>query len=142
MQKLQLIGNLGKDPEIRYSQGGVAMVNFSLATTERWNDKQGQRQEKTEWHKIKAFGKQAETLEKYLSKGDTVYIDGQLETRSYDKDGQAQYITEVKVREFQFLPGNRDAGGSGDSKSKYRDNKTPMAGGQDHGNPVDDDLPF
>ena len=111
LNKVILIGNLGKDPEIRYSQQGVAVVNFSLATSESWTDKNtGERQEKTEWHRIVVFGKQAEVCEKYLSKGKQVYIEGRLQTRPWEKDGQTHYTTEIVVSNFVFL-GSRDGGG-------------------------------
>ena len=88
LNKVMLIGNLGRDPEIRYSQQGLAIVNFSLATSEQWTDKtSGDRQEKTEWHNIVVFGKQAETCEKYLSKGSQIYVEGKLQTSTYEKDG-------------------------------------------------------
>ncbi len=86
LNKVMLIGNLGRDPEIRYSQQGMAVVNFSIATSEQWTDKNtGEKQEKTEWHRVVAFGKPAEILEKYLSKGNQVYIEGRLQTRNYEK---------------------------------------------------------
>jgi len=106
LNRVMLIGNLGKDPEIKYSQQGLAVVNFSIATSESWNDKTtGQKQEKTEWHRICAFGKQAETIEKYLSKGSKIYVEGRLQTRSWEKDGQKQYTTEILISSFQFLDG-------------------------------------
>ena len=106
LNRVMLIGNLGKDPEIKYSQQGLAVVNFSIATSESWNDKTtGQKQEKTEWHRVCAFGKQAEILEKYLKKGSKVYIEGRLQTRSWEKDGQNQYTTEILISNFQFLDG-------------------------------------
>lgn len=111
LNKVILIGNLGKDPEIRYSQQGLAVVNFSLATSESWTDKKtGERQEKTEWHRIVVFGKQAEICEKYLSKGKQVYIEGRLQTRPWEKEGQTHYTTEIVVSNFVFL-GSRDGGG-------------------------------
>lgn len=111
LNKVILIGNLGRDPEIRYSQQGLAVVNFSLATTESWTDRNtGERQDKTEWHRIVVFGKQAETCEKYLSKGKQVYIEGRLQTRSWERDGQTHYTTEIVVSNFMFL-GSRDGGG-------------------------------
>ena len=114
LNKAMLIGNLGRDPEIRYSQQGTAMVNFSVATSEQWNDRNtGEKQEKTEWHRVVAFGKPAEILEKYLSKGSKVYIEGRLQTRNYEKDGQTHYTTEIVVREFQFLGGRQDNQGGG-----------------------------
>ena len=114
LNKVMLIGNLGRDPEIRYSQQGLAVVNFSIATSETWTDKNtGDRQEKTEWHRIVSFGKQAEILEKYLSKGSSVYIEGRLQTRNWEKDGQTHYTTEIVVSNFQFLGGRQDNQGGG-----------------------------
>ena len=130
LNKAMLIGNLGKDPEIRYSQQGTAVVNFSIATSEQWSDKNtGEKQEKTEWHRIVSFGKQAEILEKYLSKGRQIYIEGRLQTSNYEKEGQTHYTTDIIVREFQFLGnrqdnqggGNYQSGGGGDINS----NQTP-----------------
>ncbi|MCG8685146.1 MAG: single-stranded DNA-binding protein [Desulfobacterales bacterium] len=109
LNKVMLIGNLGRDPEIRYSQQGLAVVNFSIATSEQWTDKNtGERQEKTEWHRIVVFGKQAETCERYLSKGSRIYIEGRLQTRSWEKDGQTHYTTEVVASNFMFLGGRGD----------------------------------
>lgn len=157
LNKVMLIGNLGKDPEIRYSQQGTAMVSFSMATTERWTDKNtGDRQEKTEWHNIKVFGKQAEVCEKYLSKGSPVYIEGRLQTRTYEKDGQTRYFTEIVVNNFQFLGSRQDNQGGGSypsdggggglqqqnsgGQAPFQDQTRPGAGGQP---PVlDDDIPF
>jgi single-strand DNA-binding protein len=158
LNKVMLIGNLGRDPEIRYSQQGTAMVNFSIATSEQWNDKNtGERQEKTEWHNIKVFGKQAEVCEKYLSKGSKIYIEGRLQTRNYEKDGQTHYMTEIVVREFQFLGGRQDNQGGGNyqgnssggyqqqqsnsgNNNQFQNQTNPGAGGQQ---PVpDDDIPF
>ena len=121
LNKVILIGNLGRDPEIRYSQQGLAVVNFSLATTESWTDRNtGERQEKTEWHRIVVFGKQAETCEKYLSKGKQVYLEGRMQTRSWEKEGQTHYTTEIVVSNFMFL-GSRDGGGqSGPGGSGYQ----------------------
>ncbi|MEH0019690.1 MAG: single-stranded DNA-binding protein [Desulfobacter sp.] len=114
LNKVMLIGNLGRDPEIRYSQQGMAVVNFSIATSEQWNDKNtGERQEKTEWHRIVVFGKQAEICEKYLSKGSSIYIEGRLQTRSWEKDGQTHYTTEIVASNFQFLGGRADNQGGG-----------------------------
>jgi len=116
LNKVMLIGNLGRDPEIRYTQSGTAVVNFSIATSEQWNDRNtGERQERTEWHRIVVFGKQAEICEKYLSKGSSIYIEGRLQTRSWEKEGQTQYTTEIVASNFQFLGGRggKDQGGGG-----------------------------
>lgn len=123
LNKVMLIGNLGRDPEIRYSQQGLAIVSFSIATSEQWTDKNtGDRQEKTEWHRIVAFGKPAEILEKYLSKGSQVYIEGRLQTRNYEKDGQTHYATEVVVATFQFIGGKQDNPGQGGGRG-YQQNQ-------------------
>ena len=114
LNKVMLIGNLGRDPEIRYSQQGTAVVKFSIATSETWTDRNtGNRQEKTEWHNIVVFGKQAETCEKYLSKGSKIFIEGKLQTSTYEKDGQTRYFTEIVASNFQFLDSRRDGQGQG-----------------------------
>ena len=163
LNKVMLIGNLGRDPEIRYSQQGLAVVNFSIATSEQWTDKNtGDRQEKTEWHRIVSFGKQAEILEKYLSKGSSVFIEGRLQTRNWEKDGQTHYTTEIVVSNFQFLGGRQDSqgggggyqGGSGgyqqqsnaqpnnQANNQYQQPTNPgMTGGGQEPIP-DDDIPF
>ncbi len=112
LNKVMIIGNLGRDPEIRYSQQGTAVVNFSVATSDTWLDKNtGQKQERTEWHRIVVFGKQAENCEKYLSKGRQVYVEGKLNTNSYEKDGQTHYATDIIANTVQFLGNKQDSGG-------------------------------
>ena len=114
VNKVILVGNLGRDPEIRYSQQGNAIVNFSIATSEEWFDKNtNQKQERTEWHRIVVFGKMGETCEKYLSKGRQVYVEGKLRTSSYEKEGQTHYSTDIVASTVQFLGNRQDAGGSG-----------------------------
>jgi single-strand DNA-binding protein len=109
VNKAILIGNLGKDPEIRYTPSGQAVVTFSLATTEKWRDKEGQLQERTDWHNIVVWGKMAETANEYLKKGRPVYIEGRIQNRSYDdKDGNKRYISEVVAQRLQFLGGKPD----------------------------------
>ena len=99
VNKVILVGNLGRDAELRYTPGGAAVAKFSLATTEVWNDKVGQRQERTEWHNIDLWGKQAESLNEYLRKGKQVYVEGRLQTDEYtDKDGNKRKSTKVRVR--------------------------------------------
>ncbi len=140
VNKVILIGNLGRDPEIRYSQQGVAVVNFPIATSEQWTDKNtGDKQEKTEWHRVVAFGKPAEILEKYLSKGRQVYIEGRLQTRNYEKDGQTHYMTEVVATNFQFLGGGRgdnQGGGGYQQDSGYQQGGQPGGGYQQQGGPA------
>ena len=156
LNKVMLIGRLGRDPEIRYSQQGLAVVNFSIATNEYWTDKNtGDRQEKTEWHNIVVFGKQAETCEKYLSKGKEVYIEGRLQTSNYEKDGQTHYNTKIVASNFQFLGGKQDSqgggggyqGGGGNQKSDSGSNNNFQSqtnpGMTDGQEPIpDDDIPF
>jgi single-strand DNA-binding protein len=118
VNKVILVGNLGKDPEVRYTPGGAAVANFTIATNENWTDKQGQKQERTEWHRIVVWGKTAELCGEYLSKGRQVYIEGRLQTREWNnKEGVKQYTTEVvanPVGGVVFLSGGeRGAGGGG-----------------------------
>lgn len=118
LNKVILIGNVGNDPEIRTTQGGGKVANFSLATSRVWNDQGGAKQEKTEWHKCVIWNNRASTLadvaEKYVRKGEKLYVEGEIEYRQYqDKDGQTKYITEIKVRELILL-GGRQGGGSDD----------------------------
>ena len=117
LNKVMLIGNLGKDPEIRYTQAGSAVANFSLATTDRWTDKQGNRQEKTEWHDIVAFDRLADLAQNYLNKGKSIYVEGRLQTRSWeDQQGQKRYRTEVVANVIQFLDSKTSDGDSGGSR--------------------------
>ena len=106
VNKAIIVGNLGKDPEVRYTEGGQAVANFTVATSEKWTDKEGKPQEKTEWHRIVAWGKLAEICGKYLAKGRQCYVEGQLQTRKWtDKDGHERYTTEIKARDVTFLGG-------------------------------------
>lgn len=108
VNKVFLLGNLGRDPEVRFTNGGQAVANFTMATTESWKDKEGQRQEKTEWHRIVVWGKLAELCGQHLRKGRQVCVEGQLQTREWeDKEGAKQRTTEIVAREVTFL-GKRD----------------------------------
>lgn len=114
VNKVIIVGNLGKDPEVRYTQGGQAVADFTVATTEAWTDKAGAQQEKTEWHRIVVWGKNAENCGKYLSKGRQVYIEGRLQTREWqDKEGQKRYTTEVVANDVMFLGGGQGGGARG-----------------------------
>lgn len=117
VNKVILIGNLGQNPEVRYSPSGQAVSNLSIATNESWTDKNGQKQDKTEWHRLVVFGKLAELCAQYLQKGRQIYVEGKLQTRQWqDKDGQTKYTTEVVAQTIQFLGGNAGAGaGRGDN---------------------------
>jgi single-strand DNA-binding protein len=115
VNKVILVGNLGKDPEVRHLEGGNSVANFTLATNEYYKDKQGARVERTEWHNISAWRGLAELAEKYLKKGSQVYVEGKLRTRQYqDKDQQTRYITEIIAEEISLL-GGRPGGGNGSS---------------------------
>lgn len=110
VNKAILIGNLGKDPDVRYSPDGSAITNITIATTEAWKDKQGGKQEKTEWHRVAFFGKLAEIAGEYLKKGSQVYIEGRIQTRKWtDKEGQDRYTTEIVADKMQML-GSRSGG--------------------------------
>ena len=113
VNKVILVGRLGKDPELRYTPSGAAVATFSLATTENFKDRDGNRQEKTEWHNIVVWRQLAEVCGKYLHKGKQVYLEGKIQTRSYDdRDGNKRYITEIVVDQMQML-GSREDGGEG-----------------------------
>jgi single-strand DNA-binding protein len=115
VNKVILLGNLGKDPEVKYTQGGMAVARFSLATTERAKDKEGNWQDKTEWHNLVAFGRTAEVAGEYLKKGRTVYIEGALRSSSWDdkETGQKKYKTEVIVNDLVMVGGGQREGGEG-----------------------------
>jgi len=116
VNKVILIGNLGRDPETRYTTGGDAITNLNIATSEQWKDKNGEKQEKTEWHRVVLFGRQAEIAGEYLKKGRSVYIEGRLQTRKYtDKDGVEKYSTEIVGDRMQLLGSREGSGGGGDA---------------------------
>ena len=110
INRVILVGNLGNDPEIRYTQGGMAITTLSVATTSVRKDKDGQQIEKTEWHRVKLFGKLGEIAGEYLKKGRQVYIEGRLEYGSYEKDGVKHYTTDIVADEMQMIGGERDNG--------------------------------
>lgn len=115
VNKVILLGNLGRDPEIRYTQSGTPVANFTMATTERWNDPGGEKRERTEWHRIVIWGKQAEIASEYLRKGRQVFVEGSLQTREWtDREGNKRYTTEVRAQRFQLLgrPDDRQEGGT------------------------------
>jgi len=162
VNKVILIGNLGRDPETRYTTGGDAVTNLRIATTETWKDKSGEKQEKTEWHTVVLFGRQAEIAGEYLKKGRPVYIEGRLQTRKYtDKEGVEKYSTEVVGDRMQLLGGREGgggdaefSGGGGGSRSGGEGGGSSRgSGGGGGGGPkgggkktnpddLDDDIPF
>lgn len=139
VNKVILIGNLGKDPEVRFTSNGRAVAHFPIATSEVWNDVNGSRQERTEWHNIIVWGKQGETCGQYLAKGRQVYVEGSIRSRSYDdKDGNKRYVTEIVAQRVRFL-----GGGGGTRVAPEAEGEAsgePSPGGQ--APPVDDDIPF
>jgi len=156
LNKVMLIGNLGADPEIRYTAGGSAIANLRLATAESWRDKEtGEQQERTEWHRVVFFGRLAEIAGEYLKKGSQIYVEGRLQTRKWqDKDGSDRYSTEIVANEMQMLGGRGGAGGGGggggyeDAPSRPAGSGRPQRGAQT-GAPneapmpdFDDDIPF
>jgi len=158
VNKVILIGNVGADPELRYTPGGTAVSNFNMATNENWTDSGGEKQERTEWHRIVVWGRLAEICNQYLRKGSKVYIEGRLETSSWDgQDGQKRYKTEVVARDMQMLDSRNDMGGGdggygGNSQAAPAPQAAPQAaaapqGGMSEPEPppyaaADDDLPF
>ncbi len=128
VNKVILVGNLGRDPEVRYMPNGEAVCNFSIATTENWKDKSGVKQEKTEWHNIVMYRKLAEIAGEYLKKGRPVYVEGRLQTRKWEKDGVTRYTTEIIADNMQML-GSKDGGSS---------NASYDGGSMDQGSAPDD----
>ncbi len=153
VNKVILVGNLGRDIEIRYTSGGTAVATLSLATTDVWTDKTGQRQEKTEWHRVVLWGKTAETLQEYLLKGRQIYVDGRLQTRQRDdRDGNKRYTTEIRSDRVVLL-GGRGAGtagggtggggtGGGGTGGSRGDNDQQAPGPAEPGELTEDDIPF
>jgi single-strand DNA-binding protein len=163
VNKVILIGNLGADPELRYTPGGQAVCDIRLATNESWTDKNGQKQERTEWHRVVMWGKPGEIIKQYCTKGQKLYIEGRLQTRSWDdKDGNKRYSTEIVGNDFMFLSGGAGAGagasmgGGGGGRGErsyggggggergggggggYRNGSANRGGGEDMGPPSDD----
>jgi single-strand DNA-binding protein len=162
VNKVILLGNLGRDPETRYTTGGDAVTNLNIATSEQWKDKSGEKQERTEWHRVVLFGRQAEIAGEYLKKGRSVYIEGRLQTRKYtDKDGVEKYSTEIVADRMQLIGGAREGGGdadfgggggggapSGGARREGGGGGKPAgggggdAGGKKNVDDFDDDIPF
>ena len=140
LNRVHLIGNLGKDAEVRYTAGGAAIANFSLATTETWKDKSGEKQERTDWHRCQLWGKSAESLAEYLTKGKQVAIEGKIHYSQYEKDGVKMYSTEIRVDNVVLLGG----GGNGERRSGGGGGGTRAAAGTgDHSEPLmDEEIPF
>ena len=144
VNKVILIGNLGADPEVRYTPDGVPVANFSLATSESWNDRtSGEKQERTEWHRLVLWRKLAEIAGQYLKKGSKIYVEGKLQTRSWDdQSGQKRYATEVVVNDMQMLDSRNDGSGGGAASRDPGPATQPEYGPPPGGGNEDDDLPF
>ena len=140
VNRVILVGNLGRDPELRYIASGQAVANFTLATNDRWRDKEGNNQERTEWHRIVVWGKIAENCAQYLQKGRSVYIEGRLQTREWeDKDGNKRQTTETIAQTVQFLGGR---GGSGGGPTGESGSSGAGSGGGESSGPPSSDVPF
>ncbi|HLT23220.1 MAG TPA: single-stranded DNA-binding protein [Bacteriovoracaceae bacterium] len=145
VNKVILLGRLGQDPELKYTPGGAAVCNFSLATTESWTDKSGQKQEKTEWHRIVVWGKLAELCNQYLSKGRQAFVEGRLQTRAWDdKDGNKRYTTEIMASTVQFIGGATANPGTTNVDNSYSQAQPQAADYQiaQDANFAADDIPF
>ena len=147
VNKVIIVGNLGRDPETRYMPSGDAMTSITVATTDSWKDKAtGEKKEQTEWHRIMFFGKLAEIADQYLKKGSQVYVEGSLRTRKYkDKDGVEKYATEIKADSMQMLGGRGDGGGeerTQQSAPRQASRQAPPAANSGGAGYMDDDIPF
>ena len=146
INKVILIGNLGADPETRYTPANTAVCNVSVATTDQWRDKQtGEQQERTEWHRVVAFQRLAEIMGEYLRKGSKVYIEGRLQTRKWQgQDGQDRYTTEIVANEMQMLDTRQGAGGGNAGPSRPAQQNQPAPAGYNSGpdDDLEDDIPF
>ncbi|MEO2168769.1 MAG: single-stranded DNA-binding protein [bacterium] len=142
VNKAIILGRLGADPEIRFTQSGAGVCNFNVATDTVWKDKDGQKQSRTEWHRIVVWGPQAEPCSKYLTKGREVYVEGEIQTRSWeDKEGNKRWTTEIRARDVRFLGGGRsDQGGGGDPGDGT--DSSGSTSGDGGGGPADGDVPF
>jgi single-strand DNA-binding protein len=140
VNKVILVGNLGRDAELRYTPGGASVATLNMATTEVWTDRNGQRQEKTEWHRVVLWGKQAESLQEYLTKGKQIYVEGRLQTRQWDdKDGNKRYTTEIKADRITLLGGGSGGRGGGGME---RGGGAPSMDEPPAAPLTDDDIPF
>ncbi len=152
VNKVILVGNLGKDPEVRYAPSGDAIANVTLATTENWKDKNGEKQEKTEWHRVSFFGKTAEVVGQYLRKGSQVYVEGRIQTRKWtDKEGQERYTTEIVADKMQMLGGRSGSASMDNDSAESRrpaaarpapTSNSPAKSSGSSFDDMEDDIPF
>ena len=144
VNKAIILGSLGQDPDIRYTAGGAAVANISIATNEQWKDKEsGEMQERTEWHRVVFFGRLAEIVGEYLRKGSQVYVEGRIQTRKWqDKEGKDRYTTEIVANEMQML-GSKSGGTTASfDQSQQPQQSTPAASAESSNDDFDDDIPF
>ena len=143
INKVILVGNLGNDPDVRYTAGGAAVSNISIATSESWKDREsGEQQERTEWHRVVFFGRLAEIVAEYLKKGSQVYVEGRLQTRKWqDKEGKDRYTTEIVANEMQML-GSRGGSANFEKSGPSETSSSPKPQREPDENFVDDDIPF
>jgi single-strand DNA-binding protein len=142
LNKIQLIGNLGRDPEVRVTGSGTRVASLSVATSREWTDRSGEKQEKTEWHRVSCWDKLADVCERYLSKGDRVYIEGSVEYRQSEQDGQVRYFTDIRAREMIMLGGRGDRPESMAGPAVQRSTGSSMKDFTDDALAGEDDLPF
>ena len=144
VNKVILVGNLGRDIELRYTKGGTAVATLNMATTDTWNDKNGQRQEKTEWHRIVLWGKTAESLSEYLVKGKQIYVEGRLQTRQWDdRDGNKRYTTEIRSDRLVLLGGGGRETFPGDGQKDTQDIEVQTTAPEEPATELtEDDIPF
>ena len=142
LNKVQIIGRVGKDPEVRYATNGDAIANFTVATSERYKDKQtGEAVEKTEWHNVSAFRRLGEIVGEYVRKGSLIYIEGKIQTRKYDKDGVTHYATGIVASEMKML-GSKDGGQQQQGQPRPQNKPAPSQSSGSGFNDMDDDIPF
>jgi single-strand DNA-binding protein len=145
LNKAMIIGRLGKDPDVRYTQSNTAVANLSIATSERYKDKSGEWKETTEWHRVVAWGRTAEICQEYLQKGSQVYIEGSIQTNKWeDKEGQTRYTTEIKARRMLMLDSKSSSNGQGVPAASQSKASEPISSTDDLDDfeDIDDDLPF
>lgn len=146
VNRVILVGRLGRDPETRFTTSGQAVANFSLATDETYKDRSGERQKRTEWHKIVAWGKSAELAQQYLKKGSLIYIEGRLQTREWEKDGQKRQTTEIVLTGMKFLGSKADSGGAAGGAGPRLVEPDSQLGAAEEPAPAgeitDEDIPF
>lgn len=144
MNKVLLLGNIGNDPELKVTQGGQAVLKFTLATSEKWKNDAGEPQEKTEWHRCVMWGKRAEGLAKHLTKGQRIFLEGQINYGSYEKEGVKHYTTDIKVFNLEFAGGKKEGGASAPAGNGggARSSAPPPSDPGSYDGGADDEIPF